>query len=155
MRAHVKARESGFKLIIGSEVTLKDGGTLVLLAQDKGGYANLCRLISQGRLRSDKGESAVSWDEVCAYAQGLLALWGGEQSALTAVSDPAQVAGALRDGFGDRIYAMIARHRREEEVALRKLDESRLAVPPRDNLGFEQTHWRSINGKRDAPSCSP
>ena len=79
VRAHVKAREAGIKLIIGSEVTVHDGSTIVLLAQDRAGYANLCRLISKGRLRSETGESAVSWDEVCAHAPVLIALWGGEK----------------------------------------------------------------------------
>ena len=50
VRAHVKAREVGLKLIIGSEITIDDGSTIVLLAQDRGGYANLCRLITKGRL---------------------------------------------------------------------------------------------------------
>ena len=77
VRAHVKAREVGLKLIIGSEISIDDGSTVVLLAQDRGGYANLCRLITKGRRRSEKGESAVGWDEVCAHAPGLIALWGG------------------------------------------------------------------------------
>ena len=77
VRAHVKAREVGLKIIIGSEVTAQDGSTIVLLAQDRGGYANLCRLITKGRRRSEKGESTVGWDEVCVHAQGLIALWSG------------------------------------------------------------------------------
>src|SRR6185503_6087531 len=79
VRAHVKAREVGMKIIIGSEVTVADGSTIVLLAQDRNGYANLCRLVTKGRLRWEKGESAVSWDEVCAHAPGLIALWGGKR----------------------------------------------------------------------------
>ena len=77
VRAHMKAREVGLKLIIGSEISVDDGSTIVLLAQDRGGYANLCRLITKGRRRSEKGESAVGWDEVCAHASGMIALWGG------------------------------------------------------------------------------
>jgi error-prone DNA polymerase len=78
VRAHVKAREVGMKVIIGSEITVSDGSTIVLLAQDRNGYANLCQLITKGRRRSEKGESAVGWDEVCAHAPGLMALWRGE-----------------------------------------------------------------------------
>jgi len=83
VRAHVKAREVGLKIIVGSEMTIADGSTIVLLAQDRAGYANLCRLISQGRLRSAKGESCVSWDEVCRHAPGLIALWGGGAGSVT------------------------------------------------------------------------
>ncbi|MGH8598479.1 MAG: PHP domain-containing protein, partial [Gammaproteobacteria bacterium] len=157
VRAHVKAREVGLKLIIGSEVSLNDGSTIVLLAQDRGGYANLCRLITKGRLRSEKGESAVGWEEVCAHAPGLIALWGGGINSVMPAhagiqasgkvargqnldsrlrgndgkgravpsgsamiergADLDDVAGSLRDAFGDRLYGLIARHRREEEIA--------------------------------------
>src|SRR6266540_1230205 len=82
VRAHVKAREVGMKLIIGSEITTEDGSTIVLLAQDRAGYANLCRLITKGRLRSEKGESAVTWDEVCAHESGLIALLSNRETNL-------------------------------------------------------------------------
>jgi error-prone DNA polymerase len=83
VRAHVKAREVGLKLIIGSEISIDDGSTMVLLSQDRGGYANLCRLITKGRRRSEKGESAVGWDEVCAHAAGVIALWSGKRRFVT------------------------------------------------------------------------
>ncbi len=57
VRAHVKAREVGLKLIIGSEISIDDGSTIVLLAQDRGGYANLCRLITKGRRARRKGRA--------------------------------------------------------------------------------------------------
>ncbi len=116
VRAHVKAREAGLHLIVGSQVTVNDGSVIVLLAQDKTGYTNLCRLLTTGRLRSPKGESTVTWEEVCQHAIGLVGLWGGENSLLVDESDPADVAGSLHDAFSDRLYAMVARHRRDEEV---------------------------------------
>ena len=116
VRAHVKAREIGSKLIIGSELTVADNSTIVLLAQDRNGYANLCRVITKGRLRSEKGESVVGWEEICSHAPGMIALWGGDQSLLVSEGEPDVAARALRDAFGDRLYGMIARHLREEEV---------------------------------------
>ncbi|MDQ7859945.1 MAG: error-prone DNA polymerase [Armatimonadota bacterium] len=122
VEAHLKARELGVQLLVGAEVTITDGSMLVLLAADRAGYANLCRLLTAGRLRSPKGESAVTWEEVCAHAGGLIALWGGERSLLAAEAgagarDPDAVAPRLREAFGDALYAMAARHRREDEVA--------------------------------------
>ena len=117
VRAHVKAREAGLHLIIGSQVTVDDGSPIVLLAQDRSGYANLCRLLTAGRLRSEKGESVVTWDEVCRHATGLIALWGGDQSSVVREVAPDEIAGNLHDAFGDRLYGMIARHWREDEVA--------------------------------------
>jgi len=113
VRAHVTARESGLPLIVGSEITLFDDSTIVLLATTRAGYAQLCRLVSQGRLRSPKGVSRVSWEEVCEHAVDLIALWGGSRSTLAGEAEPA-MAGALRDAFGDRLYALLTRH---EETA--------------------------------------
>ena len=117
VRAHVKAREAGLHLIIGSQVTVDDGSPIVLLAQDRSGYANLCRLLTAGRLRAEKGESVVTWDEVCRHATGLIALWGGDQSLVVREVAPDEIAANLHDAFGDRLYGMIARHWREDEVA--------------------------------------
>jgi error-prone DNA polymerase len=116
VRAHVKARELGLRLIVGSQVTAQDESTIVLFAQDRRGYANLCRILTAGRLRSEKGESAVTWDEIYHHAEGLIALWGGDQSLIVGEVEPNEVAGNLRDAFGDRLYGMITRHRREDEV---------------------------------------
>lgn len=116
VRAHVKARELGLHLIVGSQITVDDRSVIVLLAEDRAGYGNLCRLLTTGHLRSPKGESAVTWDEVCQHAAGLLALWGGDRSLLVGEADPEKMADKLRDAFGDRLYAMVTRHRRDEEV---------------------------------------
>ena len=139
VRAHVKARELGVSLIVGAEVTVGDsaaagtdddaaagpgiaGGspapasTCVLLAMNRTGYANLCRLITAGRLRRPKGESCVTWPEVCARAEGLIALWGGDRSLLIHGEEPRAVIAPMRDAFGDRLYVMVSRHRRAEEV---------------------------------------
>ena len=133
VRAHVKARELGVSLIVGAEVTVDTeaaagvvpefvagapalASTCVLLAMSRIGYANLCRLLTTGRLRRPKGESCVTWPEVCARADGLIALWGGDRSLLIHDEAPRAVIASMRDAFGDRLYAMVSRHRRAEEV---------------------------------------
>ena len=115
VEAHVEARERGVRLIAGSEITIDDGSTLVLLAADREGYGNLCGLITAGRLRSEKGASRVGWREVCERAPGLIALWGGGRSLLAGEADPLFVAHGLKEAFGDRLHALAARHRRAEE----------------------------------------
>jgi len=55
VRAHVAAKQSGLKLIIGTEIRLDDGLKLVLLATNRRGYGSLCALITRGRTRSPKG----------------------------------------------------------------------------------------------------
>ncbi|MHC4393587.1 MAG: PHP domain-containing protein, partial [Planctomycetota bacterium] len=147
VEAHTKARELGVKLIIGSQVTTPSGGRIVLLAMNRNGYKNLCRLITKGRLRSPKGSSVVRWSEVCEHAEGLIALAGPEALdglgpvpeteeevfALTSANGPCtgqtiKVSPTpdrqeglsrivlLHRAFGDRLYALCARHRRTDEV---------------------------------------
>ena len=112
VRAHVRALELGVHLISGAQMSLAGGAQVVLLALDRAGYANLCRLITRGRLRHAKGECSVTVDEVCEHARGLLALWPGAHWAAEADADRDRPAlAALRDAFGDRVYGLLARHR--------------------------------------------
>lgn len=126
VRAHVKARELGLPLVVGAQVTVEES-RLLLLVQDRAGHANLCRLLSAGRLRSEKGQSKVSWDEVCSHAGGLLALWGGEGSQILAPSLPDETASALCEAFGDRLYALLVRHLQAEDPSAEALLRERAA----------------------------
>jgi error-prone DNA polymerase len=136
--AHQAAGELGDaapRLIIGSEVTVDDGSTVVLLAADHHGYRNLCRLLTTGRLRCEKGRSEVGWDEVAGHAAGLIALWGGSRSRLAAPDNTGlvPVAGLLRDAFGDRLYALLARHEQADERAMEdrlRRRATRFGLPP-------------------------
>ncbi|MEZ4649512.1 MAG: error-prone DNA polymerase [Candidatus Eisenbacteria bacterium] len=126
-RGHMRAAELGFHLILGSQITVDDGSHLLLLAQDREGYASLCGLISAGRLRCEKGRSEVSWTEICSRSRGLIALWGGQGSLLQADADPLFVARDLTDAFGDRLYALVTRHRRADEPVIEARTRERAA----------------------------
>ena len=56
VRAHVAAREHALPLIVGSEFRLEDGLHLVLLATSRGGYGQLCRLITAGATGGSQGQ---------------------------------------------------------------------------------------------------
>ncbi|MFW5690129.1 MAG: PHP domain-containing protein, partial [Spirochaetota bacterium] len=157
------------RLLIGSEVTVELPGvtspgdptpiaatpgdpdrrrtSLVLLAADREGYARLCGLISAGRMRSPKGESVVTLEELCGSAVpaprasaspaprasaegrgdgsgGLIALW-------TDATDGGAL-GSLSDAFAGALYIAHARHYRPGDPAAfaeqRRLAE-RYALP--------------------------
>ncbi|MBI3716497.1 MAG: error-prone DNA polymerase [Betaproteobacteria bacterium] len=58
VRAHVAAKELDIKLIVGAEFALADAPAidrLILLAQNREGYGNLCEFITQGRRSAPKG----------------------------------------------------------------------------------------------------
>jgi error-prone DNA polymerase len=101
VRAHVAAKESGIKLIIGSEFVIADTpeiGRLILLAQTREGYGNLCELITLARSRAEKGSYELQFADVL---NGL-----AECVAIVKVASPSalpQIA-KLRQAFPQRIW---------------------------------------------------
>src|ERR1051326_6133023 len=75
-RFSVAAREHGVRAIIGAELSMEDGGILPVLVKNRIGYKNLCELLTQAHLRSEKGKCAVQWDELLEFTKGLVALLG-------------------------------------------------------------------------------
>src|ERR1700682_4985762 len=71
VRAHIAAKDSGVKLIIGTELTLADGLKLVLLVANIRGYETMCELITKGRRAADKGEYRLTRDDVPVAPEGL------------------------------------------------------------------------------------
>lgn len=68
VRAHVDAKEAGLKLIVGSEfrVEAPTPFRLVVLAQNRNGYGNLCEMITRLRMVSEKGTYTLEWDDLYA-----------------------------------------------------------------------------------------
>ncbi|HEX8296432.1 MAG TPA: PHP domain-containing protein, partial [Chthoniobacteraceae bacterium] len=80
------AREAGIRPIVGCELTLEDGAILPVLVESRRGYQNLCRLLTQAKLRGTKEESPVFWSDLPEFSEGLVALWNtGFQPAESAV----------------------------------------------------------------------
>ncbi len=115
VRAHQRAQALGLQLVIGAQVSVSDGSSIVLLVQDRVGYANLCKVLSIGCMRSPKGQCTLEWFEIAMHATGLIALWGGTEGSLGATMPPDDVARCLQDAFGERLYALITRHLNEAE----------------------------------------
>ena len=75
-RFSVATREHGVRPIIGAELSMEDGSNLPVLVENRTGYKNLCELLTQSHLRSEKGKCQVRWDELPQFAEGLIALFG-------------------------------------------------------------------------------
>ncbi|PYJ28297.1 MAG: error-prone DNA polymerase [Verrucomicrobia bacterium] len=75
-RFSVAAREHGIRPIIGAELSMEDGSILPVLVENRTGYKNLCELLTQAHLRSEKGKCPVRWDELPEFAEGLVAFLG-------------------------------------------------------------------------------
>ena len=100
-RFSVAAREHGVRPIIGAELSIEDGSILPVLVENRVGYKNLCELLTQAHLRSEKGKCAVRWDELAEFAQGLIALFGlGSAGASPAVSRASRDTSSELSGGG-------------------------------------------------------
>ncbi|MBY0372178.1 error-prone DNA polymerase [bacterium] len=77
-RAHVAAKEFGLPLIIGAEVQI-EGTRLLLLAQNRAGYGNLCELLTQAH--DDRENPHLKWDALWPKADSLYALYPSDQAA--------------------------------------------------------------------------
>jgi error-prone DNA polymerase len=81
-RFSVAAREHNVRPIIGCELSMEDGSILPVLVKDRSGYKNLCELLTQAHLRSEKGKCAVRWEELPKFAKGLVGLFGSGSARL-------------------------------------------------------------------------
>lgn len=108
VRAHAAAKTLGLKLLIGAEVTPVDAPPAVLLCIDRHGYANLCRLLTLGRRRSEKGECTFSIDEVATHSEGLIA--GVLLNHVLDSDEGEEHCHRYREIFGDRGYGFGSLH---------------------------------------------
>lgn len=123
VRAHQSGKENGVRSIVGSEVTMEDGSVIPLLVASRGGYRNLCRLLTRAKLRSEKGSCAARWDELEEHAEGLFALTGDGDGPVRRAWRRGDKAGAetaverLKRAFPGRLYLELQRHRlRNEDI---------------------------------------
>ena len=160
VKAHVEAKRLGFPLQVGAELAVADlgrgrPGWLTLLALDREGYANLCRLITaahggdpataaQGRREPEAVR--VAQRLLGERAGGLFALYGGHDG---------EAAAQLRDLFGRRLALTVSRH----HVAG---DEARVAASRAigERLGLQvtvvndvETHARQRQVLQDVLTC--
>jgi error-prone DNA polymerase len=68
VRAHIAAKELGLRLIIGVRLDLEDAPSLLCLPTDRQAYGRLCRLLSRGQLRAEKGKCILYLEDVAAHS---------------------------------------------------------------------------------------
>ncbi|MDP9511614.1 error-prone DNA polymerase [Pseudomonas protegens] len=119
VRAWQASRDSGLKLIVGSEMQVEDGPRLVLLVEDLAGYQGLCRLITRARRRAEKGSYRLLREDFAEPLPGLLALWLADDG-------PATDHGHwLRQIFPERLWLALELHCSQDDA--RRLQD-RLAL---------------------------
>ncbi|HJZ32097.1 MAG TPA: error-prone DNA polymerase [Hyphomicrobiaceae bacterium] len=70
VRAHQAAKEYGMRLLVGARLVSTDGFEAVCYPTDRAAYGRLCRLLTTGNRRANKGECQFTFEEMLAESQG-------------------------------------------------------------------------------------
>jgi error-prone DNA polymerase len=123
-RFYQAANKAKIQAHIGAEVTSAEGWRYPLLVESREGYQNLCRAITQMKLRSKKGEGQIAAAELAEKHAGLICLTGGEEGPLAdalkkgGIAQGTERVRELCEIFGrDNVYVELQRHFCREEEA--------------------------------------
>jgi len=109
------AKRANLQPITGAEVTLREcfpgfeepegGHHVTLLAETPQGYANLCRLLTQSHMDSERGDARLPLPSLLERSEGLILLTGCKKSPVAAalgssVAEAEQMTRQLVDAFG-------------------------------------------------------
>jgi error-prone DNA polymerase len=72
VRAHVAARDAKIRLAVGCRLVLQDAPDLLCYPQNRVGWGRLCRLLTLGKSRAQKGECTLYFRDVLAHAEELV-----------------------------------------------------------------------------------
>src|SRR5438132_851832 len=154
-RFSVAAREHNVRPIIGAELSMEDFSILPVLVENRTGYKNLCELLTQAHLRSEKGKCAVQWSELPQFADGLVAFLG---SALAdkldcfkqSSSKGASLARTVIDAFGrENVFVELQRQfvRGEKQINRQLVDlarANRLSIIATNGVQYAKPYGREV-----------
>ncbi len=110
VHAYRAAKECGLQLIVGSEITVREGVKCVVLACHERGYGDLSALITKGR-RLEKGRYDLTVADVEHLAGCLLIWYPGRDAGLDGLVSP------LAESFGTRFWIGGELHRTGDDQA--------------------------------------
>ena len=137
-RFHHAAVKAGLRAIIGCTIALADRSELAVLVADRAGYRNLCRLLTQTKLRAPKGEATAAWEDFEGCTDGLICLAGGAEGPLRRTGPGVAAAVArLQRLFPGRLYIDVQRHLDPEEE---RFNRTLIAIADRFHIPLAATN---------------
>lgn len=103
-------QELKIKPIIGSQISLTDGSSLVLLVKNRAGYQNLCRIISEGHLKGGHLNFKCELENILPYKDNLVILSGGKTGLISQLvlsrnyEDSEAQCIWMKERFGENFY---------------------------------------------------
>ncbi|MCH4091861.1 error-prone DNA polymerase [Acetobacter sp.] len=118
VQAHIAAKETGIRLVVGCRLDLEDAPPVLVYPTDRAAYGRLCRLLSLGKARAGKGKCLLHWNDLLEWGEGLLAVLVPD----VADDECAAHLRKLHDAFGNRAYmALTLRRRPNDQMRLYEL----------------------------------
>ena len=70
VRAHLAAKAAGMHLLVGARLVPQDGPELICYPTDRAAYGRLSRLLSDGKLKAEKGDCLITLADIAAASEG-------------------------------------------------------------------------------------
>ena len=147
VRAHQRGEETNVRCIIGTHLDLTDGASVLVYPTDQPAYARLCRLLTLGKSRAGKGACDLTWNDLAAAGNGMIAILCSEPTP--------QTLQRLKADFADRAYlALTVRRRPNDAVRLHEAAElARAARVPTVATGDVLYHAAGRHILADVLTC--
>src|SRR6185312_3370584 len=73
VRGHIVAKEIGFRYVVGSRLAFRDGTPDILAwPTDRAAFGRLCRLLTLGNRRADKGDCHLDLADLLEWGKGMM-----------------------------------------------------------------------------------
>ncbi|MFQ6112720.1 MAG: DNA polymerase III subunit alpha, partial [bacterium] len=108
-------QELGVKPILGAQLSLPDGSSVVLLVKNTQGYQNLCQIITAAHVRGGHLNFKCEMKDILAHREGLVVLSGGKKGLTSQLVLSRNLEDArahclwMKEQFGGNFYLEIQR----------------------------------------------
>jgi error-prone DNA polymerase len=101
VRAYQAARETGMRLVIGARLDFTDAPSLLCFPEDRAAYGRLSQMLTDGKMRSEKGHCNLTLKDLFAYGDGQRIIALPIEQPDTAFADHLRL---LKRRFGRSVY---------------------------------------------------